>query len=235
MPLSRARDYLSIGEVLAAIRPEFPDVSISKIRFLENEGLIAPERTESGYRKFYDTDVRRLRYILSLQRDHFLPLRVIRERLAGSDGDGDQLPEASAAPAPEEEEEERHPRAAEDVRLGRDELARAAGLSERQLAGLEEFGVLARREGAGAYGGDELEVARAARTLLGLGLEPRHLRAFRHSAEREVALVAQLVTPIARRRGEGAREAADAARQLVEAARRLRDGLIRRGLRDILP
>ncbi|MGH2753954.1 MAG: MerR family transcriptional regulator, partial [Actinomycetota bacterium] len=88
MPLSRSRDYLSIGEVLENIREDFPDVSISKIRFLEAEGLIAPERTGSGYRKFYEPDVRRLRYILSLQRDHFLPLKVIRERLDAADRNG---------------------------------------------------------------------------------------------------------------------------------------------------
>src|SRR3712207_3697274 len=80
MPLSRSRDYLSIGEVLDAVRADFPDVSISKIRFLETEGLISPERTPSGYRKFFDDDVKRLRYVLSLQKDHFLPLKVIKER-----------------------------------------------------------------------------------------------------------------------------------------------------------
>ena len=98
MPLSRSRDYLSIGEVLEAIRPDFPDVSISKIRFLEAEGLITPERTGSGYRKFYDPDVARLRYILSLQKDHFLPLRVIRERLAEADATG-SIPEIASTGA----------------------------------------------------------------------------------------------------------------------------------------
>ena len=94
MPLSRTRDYLSIGEVLEALKPEFPDISISKIRFLETEGLIAPERTASGYRKFYDADVARLSYVLSLQRDQFLPLKVIKKRLAEGTPDGTPAPSA---------------------------------------------------------------------------------------------------------------------------------------------
>src|SRR5918997_5404922 len=98
MPLSRTRDYLSIGEVLETLQSDFPDVSISKIRFLEAEGLIAPERTGSGYRKFYEPDVKRLRYILSLQRDHFLPLKVIRERLVDFEANG-AAEEPAAPPA----------------------------------------------------------------------------------------------------------------------------------------
>jgi DNA-binding transcriptional MerR regulator len=103
MPLSRSRDYLSIGEVLEQVRDEFPDVSISKIRFLEAEGLIAPERTGSGYRKFYEPDVRRIRFILSLQRDHFLPLRVIRERLDEVDRGGGNFTVAGNGGAPAED------------------------------------------------------------------------------------------------------------------------------------
>src|SRR3989337_4123481 len=99
MPLSRTRDYLSIGEVLESLRSDFPDVTISKIRFLETEGLIAPQRTPSGYRKFYDSDVAKLRYILELQRDHFMPLKVIRERLVAPLPEGSPAPEPGAAPA----------------------------------------------------------------------------------------------------------------------------------------
>src|SRR5688572_8657575 len=92
MPLARSRDYMSIGEVLDSIKADFPDISISKIRFLESEGLISPERTPSGYRKFYDGDVARLRYILSLQRDQFLPLRVIKDKLRDADSNGGTYP-----------------------------------------------------------------------------------------------------------------------------------------------
>src|SRR5918992_4749108 len=102
MPLSRTRDYLSIGEVLDTVRDEFPDISISKIRFLESEGLIQPRRTDSGYRMFYDQDVSRLRFILQLQRDQFLPLRVIRERLAEYDSNGGMMPTSPPAPVVEE-------------------------------------------------------------------------------------------------------------------------------------
>src|SRR5688500_14765046 len=133
MPLSRSRDYLSIGEVLDELRKDFPDVSISKIRFLEAEGLIAPERTGSGYRKFYEPDVERLRYILSLQRDHFMPLRVIRERLATGNGGATAtvlpLPTATApAAAPVADVNT----LASGVQLDRKELLKAAGLAEEQ-------------------------------------------------------------------------------------------------------
>src|SRR5918999_3635583 len=139
MPLSRSRDYLSIGEVLESVRHEFPDVSISKIRFLEAEGLINPERTPSGYRKFYDGDIARLRYILSLQRDHFLPLRVIRERLDQVDSNGGAFPSLEAPESPGDGHVH-----AEPLRLARTELAEAAGLSEAELRDLEEFGILPR-------------------------------------------------------------------------------------------
>src|SRR5918998_2296633 len=102
MPLSRTRDYLSIGEVLDTVREEFPDISISKIRFLESEGLIQPARTDSGYRMFYDQDVSRLRFILQLQRDQFLPLRVIRERLAEADANGGVFPQTPPPAAKQE-------------------------------------------------------------------------------------------------------------------------------------
>jgi DNA-binding transcriptional MerR regulator len=236
VPLSRSRDYLSIGEVLETIRPEFPDVSISKIRFLENEGLIAPERTASGYRKFYDGDVARLRHILSLQRDQFLPLRVIRERLARADGDEPPAPAERPPPRPAPEAEpgsvEAEPEA--DVELTRAGLAEAAGLTAQQLASLEDFGILAARPDGG-YGRDDLDAARAAAGLLGHGLEARHLRMFRHSAEREAAVVEQIVGPLLLRRDPAAREEASAAaRSMVEQARRLRDALVRASLGDLL-
>lgn len=229
MPLSRSRDYLSIGEVLEAIRGEFPDVSISKIRFLENEGLIAPERTTSGYRKFYATDVARLRHILSLQRDHFLPLRVIKERISAGELDGAPEPLATttaedrggatpAQPAPE---------LLEDVALSRAELARAAGLSEPQLAGLEDYSILAAPSG-GVYDGNDLVACTAAAGLLGFGLEPRHLRMLRQSVARELDLAKQIVAPAAQRRDASAQvEAAEALDRILDLMRRLREALLR--------
>ena len=232
MPLSRSRDYLSIGEVLENLQGDFPDVSISKIRFLEAEGLIAPERTPSGYRKFYDTDVKRLRYILSLQRDHFLPLRVIRERLIGFDGNGDHaLAESVVDPAPAVET--RSGPDLTDVSLSRAELLQTAGITEAQLSGLEDFGILKPVEDR--YDGDGLAVAKAARGLFEFGIEPRHLRMYRQLADREASFIEQIVSPVTRKRDSEARhEAARSARTLVALSRTLREALLRSSLRDVL-
>ncbi|MFN2489011.1 MAG: MerR family transcriptional regulator [Actinomycetota bacterium] len=237
MPLSRTRDYLSIGEVLEAIRPAFPDVSISKIRFLENEGLIAPERTESGYRKFYEPDVARLRYILALQRDHFLPLKVIRQRLAELEGNGGPADPATARAATEADEDAAADGAADErpnIQLTLAELIAAAGVSEGQVRGLEDYGLLRHREDD-SYDSQDVQIARAAGGLFDFGIEPRHMRMFRQAAEREAALIEQIVAPVARKRDpEARRQAAESARRLVELARRMREGLLRSTLRDVL-
>ena len=233
MPLSRERDYLSIGEVLETIRTDFPDVSISKIRFLENEGLIAPERTASGYRKFYEPDVARLRYILGLQRDHFLPLKVIKQRLAELQGDGvaaEELPAEGrdvAATAGAESD------ADADVSLTRGELAARTGLSEQQLAELEEYSILHRRAES-SYGSDDLEIARAAAGLFAFGVEARHMRMFRQATDREVALIDQIVAPLRHRRDPQAqREVDDSVRELAQLNRRMRDALLRSSLEQL--
>ena len=229
MPLSRTRDYLSIGEVLELVRPEFPDVSISKIRFLEAEGLISPERTASGYRKFYDSDVKRLRYILGLQRDQFLPLKVIRERLVGFDADGAVVPSATRPAA--DDGPAREAVASTDVSLSRSELLQTAGMSEDQLRGLEEFGILGP---ADRYDGNDLVVAKSARGLFEFGIEPRHLRMYRQHADREASFIEQIVTPITRKKDADARkEAARSAGRLMQLSRSMRDALLRAGLRDL--
>jgi DNA-binding transcriptional MerR regulator len=228
MPLSRARDYLSIGEVLEALQADFPDVTISKIRFLEAEGLIAPERTEAGYRKFYERDVERLRYILSLQRDHFMPLKVIRERLEQAEGNGGIV--APPPPAPQEAEP------AVDrtgVQLSRDELMRAARLSPDQLRGLEEFGLLEARDGL--FDETDLALARAAKRFFDYGVEPRHLRMYRQFAEREAAFFAQIVSPVARRHDpDSARRAATSVRELINLARQVREATLRASVRELI-
>ena len=234
MPLSRTRDYLSIGEVLETIRPDFPDVSISKIRFLEAEGLIAPERTGSGYRKFYDSDVKRLRYILSLQRDHFLPLKVIRERLAEFESNGGEPAAPAAPPQGTRATEAPAPsRDLGDVSLSRAELKKTAGLSDDQLSGLEEFGLLA--AGKERFDGDDLTIAKAAKGLFEFGVEPRHMRMFRQLAEREASFVEQIVTPMARKKDRDAqRAAARSAQNLLGLSRSLREALLRSSLKDVL-
>ena len=230
MPLSRDRDYLSIGEVLEAIRADFPDVSISKIRFLENEGLIVPTRTGAGYRKFYDADVARLRYILSLQRDHFLPLRVIKERLAEWGGDGTSATETESRPSLPRRHEPVEDAA---VELSRAEILAQAGLSDAQLAGLEDYSVLSRRPDS--YGAEDLEIARAAGALLRFGVEPRHLRMFRQSADREADMLRQVVAPMAQRKDSEARaEAVATVDRMADLTRRLRWALLRSSLEDIL-
>jgi DNA-binding transcriptional MerR regulator len=243
MPLSRSRDYLSIGEVLDTIRSEFPEISISKIRFLEAEGLIAPERTASGYRKFYEGDVARLRYILGLQRDHFMPLKVIRERLEEADSNGGRYPDSQAAaplaeppgggggpgggaPPPATLET--------DVALDREELLRASGLHEGQLRGLVEFGILVDR-GERTYDGNDLTVARAAQKLFQFGVEPRHLRMYRQMAQREANFIEQIVGPTLKRKDPSApSSAARTARELSELSRRVREALLRSALDELL-
>jgi DNA-binding transcriptional MerR regulator len=238
MPLSRSRDYLSIGEVLEAIKADFPDVSISKIRFLESEGLINPERTGSGYRKFYDPDVARLRYILSLQKDHFLPLKVIRERLAEADASG-SIPEvapsgdgsATAARATANGSSKAPSRISTDVQLDRSGLAKAAGLSTDELQGLEDFGLIVAGD---FYDGNDLAVAKAARRLLDYGLEPRHLRMYRQWAEREASFFEQIVAPMARRKDPSSQlKAAQSSQDLIGLSREIKDAMLRTSMKQL--
>lgn len=179
---------VSIGQVLDELSPEFPDISPSKIRFLEAEGLIQPLRSSSGYRRFSAADIARLRFILTAQRDEYLPLRVIKERLdalngtaAGPDAGGT----ASDGTVP-------------PVAMTRSELLAAAGAAEELLAELEDYGLVRR---ARSYGTQTLAVLRSAVRLGEYGVQPRHLRVIKAAAERETALVEQAVAPLARQKG----------------------------------
>ncbi len=232
MPLSRSRDYLSIGEVLDSVRADFPDVSISKIRFLESEGLIQPRRTDSGYRMFYDEDIARLRFILQLQRDHFLPLKVIRERLAEADGNGGILPQMPAAEA--KETVTKAPVNLQGASLTRAELVKATGLTEAQLKELEEFGLVGPGE-TGSYDENDLLVAKAARRFFEYGVQARHLKMYRQFAEREAAFFEQIVTPVARRKDpQGQAEAARSLGELAGLANQMREAALRTSLRALL-
>jgi DNA-binding transcriptional MerR regulator len=205
MSAQPARAYLGIGEVLARLRDEFPDVSVSKIRFLESEGLIEPARSPSGYRRFDEADVERLRYILTAQRDQYLPLRVIKERLVPPPDGG-----AGAAPS---------------TSLTRRELLTEAGIEDQQLSELETFGLI-RRTGR-AYGRDALQVASAAAALGRYGVEARHLRAVRAAVEREVSFIEQVVAPTLRQRNPEAREQAGrTAQEIAALTMRLHGALI---------
>jgi len=220
------RALMSIGEVLSHLRGDFPDATISKLRFLEAEGLVEPRRTPAGYRKYTWADVARLRYVFTAQRDHYLPLRVIREQLAAlDDGDGAR-PALSAVSRPEVT-------GRADL-LSRADLAARAGLTEAQLAALEQHG-LVRARPDGRYDADALVVAEVAAELARFGVEPRHLRGSRAAADREVGLYAQLVTPLARQSDPAARaRAAETVRELVTLSQKLHGALIRSGLRDTL-
>lgn len=226
------RDYLSIGEVLVNLRPEFPDVTISKIRFLESEGLIAPDRTESGYRKFYEHDVERLRQVLRLQRDEYLPLRVIKERLErGSNGVEPHAAEAVHEP----EEDVAVPTT--DVQMTPQELASAAGVEEGRVAELESFGLLRSRtvDGTKLFDGDALALLGILKEFFKFGVEPRHLTMYRHFADREAAFFEAIVLPILRQRNpEARRAAAESLMELARVSRRLKQALLRSNLREYL-
>ncbi|PWW24345.1 MerR-like DNA binding protein [Geodermatophilus normandii] len=233
---------LTIGAVLAALRGDFPDVTISKIRFLEGEGLVAPQRTPSGYRKFSRADVDRLRYVLTAQRDHYLPLRVIKEHLDALDR-GQPVPGGPVVPglldtAQEDTApggtapEEAAAAAARPVEAG--EFARAAGLTPAQLADCVQFGLLA-PDGEGRHPAGDLPIAQAAAGLARHGIEPRHLRVFRNGAEREAALVESLLAPVLRSRSEDARtRAGEQLAELAALSARLHRALLEARLRDLL-
>jgi DNA-binding transcriptional MerR regulator len=253
---SHGESLMSIGEVLAHLRTDFPDTTISKLRFLETEGLVEPRRTAAGYRKYSWQDVARLRYVLTAQRDQYLPLRVIREQLAAFDD------EARATPVTRAEQPTRYdepptrrvepptrlrpalqavagePAPAEaapsDLRLTREELIDRAGLTEPALVTLEQAGLIAERPGGG-YDADALEIAAVAALLGQYGLEARHLRAYRAAADREIGLFTQLVAPLARQSGPAARaRAAETVRELAACTERLHAALVRSGLRQTL-
>ena len=280
---------LSIGSVLDALRADFPEITISKIRFLESEGLIRPARTPAGYRQFSHADVVRLRFVLSAQRDHYLPLKVIRARLdefdrnpvdggptlpgetpGGADGalataappesggpsfggpglggpggpGGPTTPSgpsaaatarvrslASVADRVEPDEDPDGARTARGDTVSRDVMLAEDGVDASLLDGLEHHGIL-RPDADGRYEPEDVLVARTAASLARLGVEPRLLRSARASADREVGLLAQLVTPVARSRGpEAARRAEELSAELAALSGRLHALLVGSGLR----
>jgi DNA-binding transcriptional MerR regulator len=220
---------LTVGAVVRALSQEFPDVTISKVRFLEAEGLVSPARTASGYRQFAPDDVERLRYVLRAQRDQFWPLRVIKDNLEAIDRGltpGDAADGRPSAPPPVADPDV--PDAASlglrtDLRLTAAELARATGLAPGEVADLAAHGLL-RPDPAGLHDEADLQVAHAAAGLGAYGVEPRHLRGFRAAADREVGLVEQVVGP--RRGGDAQRRAADVAHLCLA----LHAALVRGGL-----
>ncbi|MGH3412029.1 MAG: transcriptional regulator FtsR [Marmoricola sp.] len=243
MRQSAAAARLSIGQAIAGLKAEFPDEEIreSRIRFLEAEGLIKPERTPSGYRKFSTEDMDRLRYIITMQRQYHLPLKVIHEHLDAIDR-GLEPPSVYPSPTVPDgalsgagtpaAESFRAP--ASDVRISRKELLKTADIDEDLLQQLETFGLVRMRPGAKHYDTDAVMVAKVAGELAAFGLEPRHLRAFRTAADREVGLVEQVVAPIRRSHKDGAEgRAAQAMDEIAALSVRLHATLVRAGLRSL--
>lgn len=183
-----SEESLSIGEVIDLLRDEFPDVSVSKLRFLESQGLINPARATSGYRQFDNRDLKRVRYILAQQRDHFLPLKVIKSKLTLWERGEDAGPDAFEPPS--------QPVESEGEPVTRQDILRRSGLSEDALEGLRDHGLLGSAGESEVYAPEALAIAIECRRLLDAGLEARHLRTVRLSAEREAELLRQLTAPL---------------------------------------
>lgn len=210
---------MSIGAVLQALRAEFPEVTVSKIRFLEAEGLVEPARSPSGYRKFRSEDVERLSCVLRMQRDHCLPLKVIKEHLEAG-GEAADCPAVPVVPPRDPEEPEAIP-PAPAVRTGRRELLGLVGAREAELAEWEKYGLLAAAED-GTYRPADVTVARLVAELGRYGVEARHLRAVKAAADRQLDLVEQLVAPLRRHPDQRTRTRAEsAAEELTDLSARL--------------
>lgn len=225
---------MSIGAVLNALRDEFPEVTVSKIRFLESEGLVEPQRTPSGYRKFSARDVERLGHVLRMQRDHYLPLKVIREHL-------DAMERGEAAPLPTVGRQRDGETAVEPsdgptvARLGRAELLAAAGIGERELEEWESYGLVVPLEG-GVYDAEAATVAALVAELGRFGIEPRHLRVMKAAADREAGLVDQVVAPLKRHRNPQTRVLAEArTKEIAGLTVRLHTALVQTALGVRLP
>ena len=223
-PASERSRLLTIGAVCERLKPEFPDISISKIRYLEGEGLVTPQRTRGGYRLFSEEDLERLETILRLQRDEFLPLKVIREEL-----------EKPTSP----ERRRKKARGLRDIESELDQatLCERAGIDRRLARELEEYGLLVPRIDGGErlYGETDAEIAAICGRLAGFGIAPRHLRTFRTSVDRETGLLDAAIAPALRsrnpeRRQQGLRDL----QTLGELAQELAQRLFWRGLRGLV-
>jgi DNA-binding transcriptional MerR regulator len=240
------RNYQSIGEVLVAVKTEFPDITISKIRFLESEGLITPERTPSGYRKFYADDVERLRSILRMQRDEYLPLKVIKERLAKQDAGEIEEAEVSLGgnePAMDGEADAAGAKADDlaeaptGLQMSLEEMSAATGVDRDRIKELESFGIMCSHgpEGGRYYDGDDYIVLSIVKDFFRYGIEPRHLTMYKHFAERESSFFEALVAPTLRQRNPDARRAAaQTLADLAVTSKKFKQALLRSSLRDHL-
>jgi DNA-binding transcriptional MerR regulator len=230
------RNYQSIGEVLVNVKTEFPDITISKIRFLEAEGLIEPERTPSGYRKFYEQDVDRLKSILRMQRDEYLPLKVIKDRLLQEvSEDGELITPVSDDG--EADAEEQLADAPTGLQMSIEEMSAATGVDRERIRELESYGLVSSHgpESARYYDGDDYIVLSVVKDFFKYGVEPRHLTMYKHFEEREASFFETIVLPQLRQRNPDARKVANASlADLAKASRKLKQALLRTNLRQYL-
>lgn len=241
--MAGTRNYQSIGEVLVSVKTEFPDITISKIRFLESEGLIEPERTPSGYRKFYVEDVDRLRSILKMQRDEYLPLKVIKERLVRQDSADDgsaSLDGRAAAETGQEASSDAVHELADaptGLQMSLEEMSAATSIERERIKDLESFGIVCSHgpEGARYYDGDDYITLAILKDFFRFGIEPRHLTMYKHFADREATFFEAIVAPTLRQRNPDARRAAaQTLADLSVASRKLKQALLRTNLKDKL-
>ncbi|MDN4518724.1 MULTISPECIES: transcriptional regulator FtsR [Mycolicibacterium] len=239
-PDTPALNGMSIGVVLDLLRGDFPDVTISKIRFLEAEGLVTPERTASGYRRFTAYDCARLRFILTAQRDQYLPLKVIKAQL-DAQPDGELPPFGSAYATPrlvsvggDATDATDVPAGPTQVRLSREDLLERSEVGGELLNALIKAGIITTGPG-GFFDEHSVVIAQCARALADYGVEPRHLRAFRSAADRQSDLIAQIAGPVVKGGKAGARDRADdLAREVAALAITLHTSLIKSAVRDVL-
>ncbi len=241
--MAGTRNYQSIGEVLVAVKTEFPDITISKIRFLEAEGLIEPERTPSGYRKFYVDDVDRLKSILRMQRDEYLPLKVIKERLLKQDveGESDQGDGGAEGQAEDEDDieaaDEALAEAPTGLQMSIEEMSAATGVERDRIKELESFGIVCSHgpDGARYYDGDDYIVLSIVKDFFRFGIEPRHLTMYKHFADRESKFFEDLVAPRLRQKNPDARRlAAETLADLSVTSRKFKQALLRTNMREDL-
>jgi len=242
------RPFLSIGEVLSLLQEEFPNVTISKIRFLESQGLLDPERTPSGYRKFYEPDVERLRWILRQQQENFLPLKVIKGRLSEDPSPGSSHPSTtpmavaepvdpapSAPPAAPSSTSVPTTAGPTAVNLTFEELASASRLPPEQLRDLEKYGLITGRQLPDEiyYDEEALIIARLAAGFERFGVGARHLRMYKTAAEREAGFFEQVVFPMLKQRNPAARQQAlDTLAELSHLGEGLRAAMLRQALKE---
>jgi DNA-binding transcriptional MerR regulator len=235
------RNYMTIGDVIKTLAEEFPDVTLSKVRFLEAEGLIEPERTPSGYRRFYQEDLAKLRYILRLQRDHFVPLKVIRKRLEHFDPSETPENEAPEAPAPPPIRATREENELETLEgglsLSLNDFVNASGMTEEELKELEDYGLVHSHplpSGGSYYDEDDLLVAKLAKEFAKFGIYARHLRMYKNFAEKEAGLFEQVVIPLSRSGGESRKGVSQSLNDLAKLSRRLKQVMLKSRLKDYL-